>query len=133
MSVQTARKVALAYWGFSKKATARAKSGVDVDIIKGNGGSGLESATAPQQRFAALVEKLWEDYIGHVGSYGRIPFEVLLDVAEKAKSSADNVAKSDMDEVQKWAKMLINEHSHYFIARAENKKVVMELLINTKR
>ena len=133
MSVQTARKVALAYWGFSKKATARAKSGVDVDIIKGNGGPGLESATAPQQRFAALVEKLWEDYIGHVGSYGRIPFEVLLDIAEKAKSSADNVAKSDMDEVQKWAKMLINEHSHYFIARAENKKVVMELLINTKR
>jgi hypothetical protein len=133
MSVQTARKVALAYWGFSKKATARAKSGVDVDIIKGNGGSGLESATAPQQRFAALVEKLWEDYIGHVGSYGRIPFEVLLDVAEKAKSSADNVAKSEMGEVQKWAKMLLNEHSNYFIARAENKKVVMELLINTKR
>ena len=133
MSVQTARKVALAYWGFSKKATARAKSGVDVDIIKGNGGPGLESATAPQQRFAVLIEKLWEDYIGHVGSYGRIPFEVLLDIAEKAKSSADNVAKSDMDEVQKWAKMLINEHSHYFIARAENKKVVMELLINTKR
>ncbi|MCS5659021.1 MAG: hypothetical protein NZ842_01320 [Dehalococcoidia bacterium] len=133
MSVQTARKVALAYWGFSKKATARAKSGVDVDIIKGNGGPGLESATAPQQRFAVSVEKLWEDYIGHVGSYGRIPFEVLLDIAEKAKSSADNVAKSDMDEVQKWAKMLINEHSHYFIARAENKKVVMELLINTKR
>ena len=133
MSIQTARKVALAYWGFSKKATARAKSGVDVDIIKGNGGPGLESATAPQQRFAVLIEKLWEDYIGHVGSYGRIPFEVLLDIAEKAKSSADNVAKSDMDEIQKWAKMLINEHSHYFIARAENKKVVMELLINTKR
>ena len=133
MSVQTARKVALAYWGFSKKATARAKSGVDVDIIKGNGGPGMESATAPQQRFAALIEKLWEDYIGHVGSHGRIPFEVLLDVAEKAKSSADNVAKSDMGEVQKWAKMLLNEHSNYFIARAENKKVVMELLINTKR
>jgi len=29
--------------------------------------------------------------------------------------------------------MLLNEHSNYFIARAENKKVVMELLINTKR
>ena len=132
MSIQTARKVALAYWGFSKKATARAKSGVDVDIIKGNGGPGLESATAPQQRFAVLVEKLWEDYIGQVGGYGRIPFEVLLDVAEKAKSSADNVAKSNMEEVQKWAKILVNEHSNYFIARAENKKVVMELLINTK-
>ena len=131
MSIQTARKVALAYWGFSKKATARAKSGVDVDII--NGGPGLESATAPQQRFAALVEKLWEDYIGQVGGYGRIPFEVLLDTAEKAKSQDDVVVKSDMDEVQKWAKMLINENSNYFIARAENKKAVMELLINTKR
>ena len=80
-----------------------------------------------------MVEKLWEDYIGHVGGYGRIPFEVLLDVAEKAKSSADNIAKSNMEEVQKWAKILVNEHSNYFIARAENKKVVMELLINTKR
>ena len=37
MSAQTARKVALAYWGFSKKASSRAKSGVDIDIIKGNG------------------------------------------------------------------------------------------------
>ena len=92
MSIQTARKVALAYWGFSKKATARAKSGVDVDIAKGNGGSGLESATAPQQRFASLVEKLWEDYIGQVGGYGRIPFEVLLDTAEKAKSRDDQEA-----------------------------------------
>ena len=31
MSAQTARKVALAYWGFSKKASSRAKSGVDID------------------------------------------------------------------------------------------------------
>ena len=61
MSVQKARKVALAYWGFSKKATARARSGVDVDIVKGNGGSGLESATAPEKRFAVMVEGLWED------------------------------------------------------------------------
>ena len=133
MSIQTARKVALAYWGFSKKATARAKSGVDVDIIKGSGGPGLESATAPEKRFAVMVEGLWEDYIGHVGGYGRIPFEVLLDIAKKAKSSGDAGGKSDMDEVQKWAKMLINENSSYFIARAENKKQVMELLINTKR
>ena len=46
MSVQIARKVALAYWGFSKKATARAKAGIDIDIVKGNGGPGLEKATA---------------------------------------------------------------------------------------
>ena len=133
MSVQTARKVALAYWGFSKKATARARSGVDVDIVKGNGGPGLESATAPEKRFAVMVDGLWEDYMGHVGGYGRIPFEVLLDVARKAKSSGDVEDKSDMGEVQKLAKMLINENSSYFIARAENKKQVMELLINTKR
>lgn len=133
MSVQKARKVALAYWGFSKKATARARSGVDVDIVKGNGGSGLESATAPEKRFAVMVEGLWEDYMGQVGGYGRIPFEVLLDVAKKVKSSGDVEGKSDMGEVQKWAKMLINENSNYFIARAENKKQVMELLINTKR
>ena len=133
MSVQKARKVALAYWGFSKKATARARSGVDVDIVKGNGGSGLESATAPEKRFAVMVEGLWEDYMGQVGGYGRIPFEVLLDVAKKVKSSGDVEGKSDMGEVQKWAKMLINENSNYFIARAENKKAVMELLINTKR
>ena len=133
MSVQKARKVALAYWGFSKKATARARSGVDVDIVKGNGGSGLESATAPEKRFAVMVEGLWEDYMGQVGGYGRIPFEVLLDVAKKVKSSGDVEGKSDMGEVQNWAKMLINENSNYFIARAENKKQVMELLINTKR
>ena len=133
MSVQKARKVALAYWGFSKKATSRAKSGVDIDIIKGNGGSGLESATAPEKRFAVMVEKSWEDYIGQIGGYGRIPFEALLDIAVRAKSSDDREGKSDMDEVTKWTKMLINEHSNYFIARAENKKVVMELLINTKR
>ncbi len=106
---------------------------MDFDIIKGNGGPGLESATAPQQRFAVLVEKLWEDYIGHVGGYGRIPFEVLLDIAEKVKSRGDIVVKSDMEEVQKWSKTLINENSNYFIARAENKKEVMQLLINTKR
>jgi hypothetical protein len=133
MSVQKARKVALAYWGFSKKATARARSGVDVDIVKGNGGSGLESATAPEKRFAVMVEGLWEDYMGQVGGYGRIPFEVLLDVAKKVKSSGDVEGKSDMGEVQKWVKLLINENSNYFIARAENKKQVMELLINTKR
>ena len=133
MSVQTARKVALAYWGFSKKATSRAKSGVDVDIIKGNGGSGLESATAPEKRFAVMVEKLWEDYIGQIGGYGRIPFESLLDIAVKSKSSDDREGKSDMDEVTKWTKMLINENSNYFIARATHKGESLNLLINTKR
>ena len=132
MSVQTARKVALAYWGVSKKATSRAKSGVDIDIIKGNGGPGLESATSPEKRFAVMVEKLWEDYIGQIGRYGRIPFEVLLDIAVKSKSSDEREGKSDMNEVMKWTKMLINEHSNYFIARANHKGESMNLLINTK-
>ena len=132
MSIQTARKVALAYWGFSKKATARAKSGIDIDIIKGNGGSGLESATAPEKRFAALVEKSWEDYTGHVGNFGRIPFETLLDLAIQARTNAEIPGKSSMEEVEKWAKMLINENSNYFIARTNYKKQKMELLINTK-
>ena len=132
MSIQTARKVALAYWGFSKKATARAKSGIDIDIIKGTGGPGLESATAPENPFATIVEKSWEDYTGHVGSYGRIPFETLLDLAIQARTNAEIPGKSSMEEVEKWAKMLINENSNYFIARTSYKKQKMELLINTK-
>lgn len=132
MSIQTARKVALAYWGFSKKATARAQSGIDIDIIKGNGGSGSESATAPEKRFAALVEKSWEEYTGHVGSYGRIPFETLMDLAIEARTNNEIEGKSSMEEVEKWAKVLINENSNYFIARAIHKNQEMKLLINTK-
>ena len=132
MSIQTARKVALAYWGSSKKATARAQSGLDIDIIMCNGGSGLESATAPEKRFATIVEKSWEDYTGHVGSYGRIPFETLLDLAIKARTNDEIAGKSSMEEVEKWAKILINENSNYFIARAIHKKQEMKLLINTK-
>ena len=133
MSVQIARKVALAYWGFSSKASARAKSGIDIDIVKGNGGPGLESATAPAKRFAAIVEKSWEDYTGQIGGYGRIPFETLLDLATKAKTSDEVISKSSMEEVEKWSKMLINEHSNYFVAKTTYKKQKIELLINTKR
>ena len=52
MSAQTARKVALAYWGFSKKASSRAKSGVDIDIIKGNGSIDLSEQIPIIQKFA---------------------------------------------------------------------------------
>ena len=132
MSVQTARKVALAYWGFSSKASSRAKSGIDIDIVKGNGGPGLESATAPLQRFAKLVADSWEDYTGQIGSHGRIPFETLLDFAIKVKTKEEVIGESDMDEIDKWSKVLINENSHYFIARTTYKKQKMKLLINTK-
>lgn len=133
MSVQTARKVALAYWGFSSKASARAKSGIDIDIIKGNGESDAESSTGPEQRFAAIVEKSWEDYTGQIGGYGRIPFETLIDLATKAKSNNDVVSKSNMDEVEKWVKFLINNNSNYFIAKTSYKNHDMKILINTKR
>ena len=133
MSVQVARKVALAYWGFSKKAASRAASGVDIDIIKGNGESDIESTTGPEQRFAAIVEKSWEDYTGQIGGYGRIPFETLVDLATKAKSNNDIVSKSNMDEVEKWVKPLINSNSNYFIAKTTYKNHDMKILINTKR
>ena len=133
MSVQTARKVALAYWGFSSKASARAKSGIDIDIIKGNGESDVESSTGPEQRFAAIVEESWEDYTGQIGGYGRIPFETLIDLATKAKSNNDVVSKSNMDEVEKWVKFLINNNSNYFIAKTSYKNHDMKILINTKR
>ena len=133
MSVQTARKVALAYWGFSSKASARAKSGIDIDIIKGNGELDIESTTGPEQRFAAIVEKSWEDYTGQIGGYGRIPFETLVDLATKAKSNNDIVSKSNMDEVEKWVKPLINSNSNYFIAKTTYKNHDMKILINTKR
>ena len=132
MSIQTARKVALAYWGFSSKASSRAKSGIDIDIVKGNGGSGLENATASVARFSTLVEKSWENYVGHVGGYGRIPFEVLLDLVREAKSIGDERGESDIEEVREWVKILINDNPNYFIAKADHKKEIMEILVNTK-
>ena len=71
MSAQTARKVALAYWGFSSKASARAKSGIDIDIIKGNNSLELTEQTPSIQKFAKGVDNSWEDFTGYVGKYGR--------------------------------------------------------------
>ena len=132
MSAQTARKVALAYWGFSKKASSRAKSGVDIDIIKGNNSLELSEQSPSIQKFAKGVEKLWEDFTGYIGKYGRIPFEALVDIAAKAKSGNENIGKSDMEEVGKWSKLLINSNSNYFIARAKHKGTLLQILINTK-
>lgn len=132
MSVQTARKVALAYWGFSKKASSRAKSGVDIDIIKGNNSVELTEQAPSIQKFAKHVDKSWEDYTGYVGKYGRIPFEALVDIAGQAKSSNENIGKSDMEEVEKWSKLLIDSNSDYFIARAKHKGTLLQVLINTK-
>lgn len=132
MSAQIARKVALAYWGFSKKASSRAKSGVDIDIVKGNKSSELSSESPSIQKFAKAVDNSWEDFTGYIGKYGRIPFEALIDIAAASKSSNENIGKSSIEEVEKWAKTLINSNSSYFIARAKYKGTLLQILINTK-
>ena len=132
MSAQTARKVALAYWGFSRKASSRAKSGVDIDIIKGNNSVEITEQVPSIQKFAKGVNDSWEDFTGYIGKYGRIPFEALVDIAAKAKSSNENIGKSSMEEVEKWSKLLIDSNSNYFIARAKHKGTLLQVLINTK-
>jgi len=132
MSVQTARKVALAYWGFSKKASSRAKSGIDIDIIKGTKSLELSEQAPSIQKFAQKVDDSWEDFTGFIGKYGRIPFEALVDIAAKAKSSNENIGESNMEEVEKWSKLLIDSNPNYFIARANHKGMLLQILINTK-
>jgi len=51
----------------------------------------------------------------------------------KIKTKEEVIGKSDMEEIEKWSKVLINENSHYFIARTTYKNQKMKLLINTKR
>ena len=132
MSIQVARKIALAYWGFSKTAKSRASSGIDIDIIKGNDMPDEVPATGFERKFASLVRGSWSDYTGHVGSHGRIPFETLLDFAINVKTKEEHVGESNMEEVRKWATNLLNNNSHYFVARTVYKNQKMELLINTK-
>ena len=50
----------------------------------------------------------------------------------KVKTKEEVIGESDMDEIDKWSKVLINENSNYFIARTTYKKQKMNLLINTK-
>ena len=132
MSVQVARKIALAYWGFSKTAKSRASSGTDIDIIKGNGISDEVPAKGFEGKFSSLVDRSWSDYTGHVGGYGRIPFETLLDFAIQVKTKEEHIGESNMDEIRKWATNMINNNSDYFVARAVYKNKKMELLINAK-
>jgi|TARA_B110000263_G_scaffold225116_1_gene215953 hypothetical protein len=132
MSIQVARKIALAYWGFSKTAKSRASSGTDIDIIKGNDTPDEDPAKGFESKFASLVSGSWEDYTGHVGSYGRIPFETLLDFAINVKTKEEHVGESNMEEVRKWTTNLMNNNPNYFVARTVYKNQKMELLINTK-
>jgi len=133
MSVQVARKIALAYWGFSKTAKSRASSGTDIDIAKGNDTPEEVSAVGFEGRFVTLVDNSWEDYTGHVGSYGRISFETLLDFAIQVKTKEEHIGESNMDEVRKWTIRMMNNNPNYFTARTIYKNQKMELLINTER
>ena len=132
MSIQVARKIALAYWGFSKTAKSRASSGTELDIIKGNDMPDENPAAGFEGKFVSLVDRSWEDYTGHVGSYGRIPFETLLDFAIQVKTKEEHIGESNMDEVRKWATNMMNNNPDYFVARTVYKNQKMELLINTK-
>ena len=133
MSVQVARKIALAYWGFSKTAKSRASSGTDIDIIKGNDTPEEISAAGFEGKFVTLVDNSWEDYTGHVGGYGRIPFETLLDFIIQVKTKEEHIGESNMDEVRKWTIRMMNNNPNYFTARTIYKNQKMELLINTER
>ena len=84
---------------FQKKLVLE-QSGVDIDIIKGNNSVELTEQAPSIQKFAKHVDKSWEDYTGYIGKYGRIPFEALVDIAGQAKSSNENIGKSDMEEVE---------------------------------
>lgn len=132
MSIQVARKIALAYWGFSKTAKSRASSGTEIDIIKGNDMPDENPTAGFEGKFVSLVDRSWEDYTGHVGSYGRIPFETLLDFAIQVKTKEEHIGESNMDEVRKWATNMMNNNPDYFVARTVYKNQKMELLINTK-
>ena len=132
MSIQVARKIALAYWGFSKTAKSRASSGTEIDIIKGNDMPDENPAAGFEGKFVSLVDRSWEDYTGHVGSYGRIPFETLLDFIIQVKTKEEHIGESNMDEVRKWTTHMMNNNPNYFIARTVYKNQKMELLINTK-
>ena len=89
------------------------------NIIKGNKSSELSSESPSIQKFAKAVDNSWEDFTGYIGKYGRIPFEALIDIAAASKSSNENIGKSSMEEVEKWAKTLIDSNSSFFIARAK--------------
>ena len=132
MSIQVARKIALAYWGFSKTAKSRASSGTEIDIFKGNDMPDEVPATGFEEKFGSLVRGSWGDYTGHVGSYGRISFETLLDFAINVKTKEEHVGESNMEEVRKWTTNLMNNNPNYFVARTVYKNQKMELLINTK-
>ena len=67
---------------------------MDIDIIKGNGSIDLTEQIPSIQKFAKGVDNSWEDFTGYVGKFGSISFDAFVDIAAKAKSSNENIGKS---------------------------------------
>ena len=129
MPVRTARRIALAYWGYSSRPGGRAPQGVSVKITGEFGTGGLAEAAAPARRFAALVERTWPDYIGNVSRYGRLPLAQLVALAREAcgEEGAATVA-----ETEAWTRRLVDEVPGFYLATAERKGETEMLLVNVR-
>ena len=127
MSAATARKVALAHWGFAQKAGARAPHGVELKVLGECGTSGLDEATAPLQRFAALVDREWPEHVGTLGKYGRMGLPQLQRLAAQAQGGD---VPADPEQVEAWAHRLVDAGRKCFLAVAVHRSVRRLLLIN---
>ena len=127
MSAATARKVALAHWGFVQKASARAPSGVDLKVLGECGTGGLDEATAPLQRFAALVANEWPEHVGTLGKYGRMGLPQLQQLAAQAQEDDAPLAP---EQVEVWARSLVDAEQKCFLAVAVHRGGRPFLLIN---
>jgi len=129
MPARTARRIALAYWGYSAKAGGRAPQGVSVKITGEFGTGGLAEAAAPVRRFAALVERAWPDYIGNVSRYGRLPLAQLVALAREAYSDE---GAATTEETETWVQRLVDEVPGLYLATAERKGETETLLVNVR-
>ena len=127
MSAATARKVALAHWGFVQKASARAPSGVELKVLGECGTEGLDEATAPLQRFAAVVANEWPEHVGTLGKYGRMGLPQLQQLAAQAQEDDAPLAP---EQVEAWARSLVDAEQKCFLAVAVHRGVRRFLLIN---
>ena len=127
MSAATARKVALAHWGFAQKAGARAPHGVELKVQSECGTSGLDEATAPLQRFAARVDREWPEHVGTLGKYGRMGLPQLQQLAAQAQEDDAPLAP---EQVEAWARSLVDAEQKCFLAVAVHRSVRRLLLIN---
>ena len=130
MSAATARKAALAYWGFAPKAAARASKGVDLQVHGECGTAGLDEAAAPLKRFAALVAREWPEHVGAVGGHARMPLLLLERLAGLAKGTDEKPGESSPDEAEAWARHLVDAERKCFLAVSEHRGARRVLLLN---